>query len=177
MGRDKALIPVDWKGSVVPLWKRQLAVLEAVGPSQVIVSGPRKTDYPPSLKVVPDEWSHTGPLGGIATCLRHAVLDLLLVLAVDLPRIQAGFLQALLRQALPDRGVVPILQGRFEPLIAVYPQSALPVALAQLGKNDLALQSFVSELASGRLVISYEVSDFEKEQFENWNTPEDMHPL
>jgi hypothetical protein len=51
------------------------------------------------------------------------------------------------------------------------------VALAQLGKNDLALQSFVSELASGRLVISYEVSDFEKEQFENWNTPEDMHPL
>lgn len=177
MGRDKALIPVDWKGIVVPVWRRQLAVLEAVGPSQIIVSGPRKTDYPSSLTVVPDEWSQAGPLGGIATCLRHAILNLLLVLAVDVPRIQPGFLQALLRQALPDRGIVPILQGRFEPLIAIYPKSALPVALAQLGKNDLALQSFVNELANARLVISYEVSALEQEQFENWNTPEDMHPL
>jgi molybdopterin-guanine dinucleotide biosynthesis protein A len=177
MGRDKALIPVDWKGGVVPRWKRQLAVLEAVGPSQVIVSGPRKTDYPSSLKVVPDEWSHMGPLGGIATCLRHALLDVLLVLAVDVPRIQPGFLETLVRQALPDRGVVPILQDRFEPLIAVYPKSALPVALVQLGKNDFALQSFVNELSDRRLVISYEVSALEQEQFENWNTPEDMHPL
>ena len=177
MGRDKALIPVDWKGSVVPLWKRQLAVLEAVGPSQVIVSGPRKTDYPSALKVVPDEWCRTGPLGGIATCLRHALLDLLLVLAVDVPRIQPGFLRVLLSQALPDRGVVPILRDRFEPLIAVYPKSALPVALAQLGKNDLALQNFVSELADRRLVISYEVCALDHEQFENWNTPEDIHPL
>jgi molybdopterin-guanine dinucleotide biosynthesis protein A len=177
MGRDKALISVGWKGSVLPLWKRQLAVLEAVGPSQIIVSGPRKTDYPSSLKVVPDEWSHMGPLGGIATCLRHALLDLLLVLAVDVPRIQPEFLQTLLRQALPDRGVVPILQDRFEPLIAVYPKSALPVALAQLAKNDLALQSFVDELANRHLVISYEISAFEQGQFEKWNTPEDMQPL
>jgi molybdopterin-guanine dinucleotide biosynthesis protein A len=129
------------------------------------------------LKVVPDEWSHTGPLGGIATCLRHALLDVLLVLAVDVPRIQPGFLETLVRQALPDRGVVPILQDRFEPLIAVYPKSALPVALAQLAKNDLALQSFVDELANRRLVISYEISALEQGQFENWNTPEDMQPL
>ena len=177
MGRDKALIPVAWKGDVVPLWKRQLAVLEAVGPSQVIVSGPRKADYPASLKVFPDEYSHTGPLGGIATCLRHALQDLLLVLAVDVPRIEPEFLQTLLRQALPDRGVVPILQGRFEPLIAVYPERALPVALTQLAKNDLALQSFVSELTSMRLVVSYQVSASEQEQFENWNRTEDMRPL
>jgi molybdopterin-guanine dinucleotide biosynthesis protein A len=116
-------------------------------------------------------------LGGIATCLRHALLDVLLVLAVDVPRIQPGFLETLVRQALPDRGVVPILQDRFEPLIAVYPKSALPVALVQLGKIDFALQSFVNELSDRRLVISYEVSALEQEQFENWNTPEDMHPL
>ena len=177
MGRDKALIPVAWKGDVVPLWKRQLAVLEAVGPSQVFVSGSPKADYPASLKVFPDEWSHTGPLGGIATCLQHAPPGLLLVLAVDVPRIEPEFLQALLRQALPDRGVVPILQDRFEPLIAVYPKSALPVALAQLAKNDLALQSFASELANMRLVVSYEVPASEQEKFENWNRPEDMHLL
>jgi molybdopterin-guanine dinucleotide biosynthesis protein A len=177
MGRDKALIPVAWKGEVVPLWKRQLAVLEAVGPLQIIVSGPPKPDYPASLKVFPDEWGHRGPLGGITTCLHHALSGLLLVLAVDVPRIEPEFLQALLRQALPDRGVVPILRDRFEPLIAVYPKSALPVALAQLAKNDLALQSFVSELANMRLVVSYEVPASEQEKFENWNRPEDMHLL
>jgi len=177
MGRDKALIHVAWKGSVVPLWKRQLAVLEAVGPSQVIVSGPPRADYPTSLKVFPDEWSHRGPLGGIATCLHHARPGLLLVLAVDVPRIEPEFLQTLLRHALPGRGVVPTLQDRFEPLIAVYPKSALPVALAQLAKNDLALQSFVSELVNRRLVVRYEVPASEKEKFENWNRPEDMHLL
>ena len=177
MGRDKALIPVAWKGGVVPLWKRQLAVLEAVGPSQVIVSGPRKADYPASLKVFPDEYSHAGPLGGIATCLSHALPGLLLVLAVDVPRIEPEFLQTLLGQALPDRGVVPTLQDRFEPLIAVYPKNALPVALTQLAKNDLALQSFVSELTSMRLVVSYRVPASEQEQFENWNRTEDMRPL
>lgn len=174
MGRDKALIPVNWNGNLVPLWRRQLAVLEAVDPSQVIVSGPRKADYPSSVGVFPDEWNQTGPLGGIATCLRHALLDLLLVLAVDVPKIQPEFLQNLLGQALPDRGVVPIFHDRFEPLIAVYPKRALPVALAQLAKNDLALQNFVGELSKNRLVISYEVSTGEQEQLENWNTPEDL---
>jgi molybdopterin-guanine dinucleotide biosynthesis protein A len=177
MGRDKALIPVNWKGNSVPLWRRQLAVLEATNPSQVIVSGPRRVDYPSSVGVFPDEWNQTGPLGGIATCLRHTLLDLLLVLAVDVPKIQPEFLQNLLRQALPDRGVVPIFQGRFEPLIAVYPRRALPVALAQLAKSDLALQNFVSELAKKHLVISHEVPTAEQEQLENWNTPEDMRML
>jgi molybdenum cofactor guanylyltransferase len=177
MGRDKALIHVIWKGHSVPLWRRQLAVLEAIGPSQVMVSGPHKVDYPSSVEVFPDEWNLKGPLGGIATCLRHSVLDLLLVLAVDVPKIQPEFLQNLLSRALPDRGVVPIIQDRFEPLIAVYPKSALPVALAQLAKNDLALQDFVSKLAKNRLVISYEVSAAEQDQLENWNTPEDSRML
>jgi hypothetical protein len=46
-----------------------------------------------------------------------------------------------------------------------------------LAKNDLALQSFVSELADMRLVVSYEVPASEQEKFENWNRPEDMHLL
>lgn len=158
----------------MPLWKRQLEVLEALGPSQIVVSGPRETDYPASLAVFPDEWDQRGPLGGIATCLRHTLVGLLLVFAVDMPRTQPAFLQTLLRQALPDRGVVPFLKDRFEPLIAVYPRNALPVALAQLAKNDLALQNFATELAKKDLVITYEVSAEEQVQFENWNLPEDI---
>ena len=32
MGRDKAYLSVEWKGASMPLWERQLAVLQSLAP-------------------------------------------------------------------------------------------------------------------------------------------------
>jgi len=42
MGRDKAFLQVEWQGNSVPLWDRQLSILKAVAPAELVVSGPRK---------------------------------------------------------------------------------------------------------------------------------------
>ena len=89
MGRDKVFLPAEWEGKSVPLWDRQLSVLKAVGPAELAISGPAKPGYPASVPVYADEWHDVGPLGGIATCLNRMSNGLLLVLAVDLPRVQA----------------------------------------------------------------------------------------
>jgi molybdenum cofactor guanylyltransferase len=172
MGRDKAYLPVEWEGTSVPLWKRQLGVLQALAPDRLVISGPRKPGYPESVTVLADEYDGLGPLGGIATCLSKTRTTLLLVLAIDLPQIQPAFLLKLLVRSEPGCGVVPVYQNRFEPLIALYPAAALEVATDQLSKQDYVLQHFVEKLLKNRLVIRYDVELSEESQLKNWNTPD-----
>jgi molybdenum cofactor guanylyltransferase len=174
MGRDKAFLRVEWEGNSVPLWDRQLSILKAVAPAELVVSGPRKQGYPASVRVLADEWDDAGPLGGIATSLGRTHQSLLLVLAIDLPRIQPGFLRKLLGRCEADRGVVPTLNNRFEPLVAVYPKAAHGIAIAQLKEGDYVLQHFVNKLMHSRLITCFEVESDERQQLQNWNTPEDL---
>ena len=121
-------------------------------------------------------WNEVGPLGGIATCLSRTQSALLLVLAIDLPQIQPGFLKKLLARSEADCGVVPIHHSRFEPLIAIYPRVALRVAIDQIKEQDYVLQHFINKLFENRLMTGYEVELGEQNQMENWNTPADMSP-
>jgi molybdopterin-guanine dinucleotide biosynthesis protein A len=174
MGRDKVFLPVEWQGKSVPLWDRQLSILKAIAPAELVISGPRKKGYSASIPVYADEWHGVGPLGGIATCLNRMNKGLLLVLAIDLPRIQPSFLLSLLAGTGAACGVVPIANNRFEPLVAIYPKAALELAVAQLRKRDYVLQHFVELLLEHRLVTGYEVETSEQYQLENWNRPEDL---
>jgi molybdopterin-guanine dinucleotide biosynthesis protein A len=174
MGRDKVFLPVEWQGKSVPLWDRQLSILKAIAPAELVISGPRKKGYSASIPVYADEWHGVGPLGGIATCLNRINKGLLLVLAIDLPRIQPSFLLSLLAGTGAACGVVPIANNRFEPLVAIYPKAALELAVAQLRKRDYVLQHFVELLLEHRLVTGYEVETSEQYQLENWNRPEDL---
>lgn len=177
MGRDKAYLQVNWQGVSMPLWERQLAVLQSVAPDEVVISGPPKQGYPTSIAVLADRWAGVGPLGGIATCLTQTRSALLLVLAIDLPRITPGFLIKLLARSEAGCGVVPVHHHRFEPLIAVYPPAAAQVALDQLKQEDYALQHFIDKLLQAGLMIAYEVELSEEHQLENWNTPADTGSL
>jgi molybdopterin-guanine dinucleotide biosynthesis protein A len=174
MGRDKVYLQVEWEGAFIPLWKRQLAVLQSITPERLFISGARKQGYPTSIRVLEDDWPDVGPLGGIATCLSRSQSDFLLVLAVDLPRIQPGFLKKLLALSAAGCGVVPVHHNGFEPLIAVYPASSLALAIDRIREQDYSLQHFVAKLLENHLITSCEVEASERIQLENWNTPEDL---
>jgi len=161
----------------MPLWERQLAVLQSVAPDEIVISGPRKQGYPPATAVLADRWAGVGPLGGIATCLHQIRSTLLLVLAIDLPQIMPGFLMKLLARSEARCGVVPFHDNRFEPLIAIYPGAALQVALDQLRHEDYVLQHFIDKLLQAGLMTGYDVELSEEHQLENWNTPEDRGSL
>ena len=140
MGRDKVYLQVEWEGAFIPLWERQLAVLQSITPQRLFISGTRKQGYPTSIRVLEDDWPDVGPLGGIATCLSRSQSDFLLVLAVDLPRIQPGFLKKLLALSVAGCGVVPARHNGFEPLIAVYPTSSLALAIDQIRERVPGIQ-------------------------------------
>jgi molybdopterin-guanine dinucleotide biosynthesis protein A len=173
MGRDKVYLQVEWEGVFIPLWERQLAVLQSITPERLFISGARKQGYPTSIRVLEDDWPDVGPLGGIATCLSRSQSAFLLVLAVDLPRIQPGFLKKLLALSVAGCGAVPAHDDGFEPLIAVYPASSLALAIDQIWERDYSMQHFIAKLLENHLITSYEVETSERIQLENWNSPED----
>ncbi len=174
MGQDKSFLEVEWLGASVLLWERQISVLKATVPEEIFISGPPKKGYGESVVVLPDEWEGRGPLQGIGTCLTQMRTDLLLVVAIDLGRIQPEFLQRLVGRSTRYCGIVPFRENRFEPLAAVYPAAAVDVALEQLKAGEYLLQRFVRRLSSEGLIKSYNVQATEQVELTNWNTPEDL---
>jgi molybdenum cofactor guanylyltransferase len=87
MGSDKALL--SWQGR--PLLEHQIAVLRAAGVDTVHVSGNR-----PDYHGIADPVAHAGPLGGIAGVAAACDDSQLLIVPVDMPRLQAPLLQRLL---------------------------------------------------------------------------------
>src|SRR2546428_9892635 len=81
MGRDKAGIVLDG----IPLWQRQFEILRELRPHEIFISGPPRKEWS-GLEVVADETPDAGPLAGLVASLRRCRSPLLLVLAVDLPR-------------------------------------------------------------------------------------------
>ena len=170
MGRDKALLPLP-DGRL--LWQRQLAVLEALRPAELFISGPDRTGFPASVIRLDDQTPGLGPLGGIMAALKAMRSPRLVVLAIDLPMMSSDFLSGLLEE--DGRGAIPQMDaGFFEPLAAVYPQSALAVAERQIHGADLSMQSFVRCLVEIGDVSARPVKNAERLLFANWNRPEDV---
>jgi molybdopterin-guanine dinucleotide biosynthesis protein A len=174
MGTDKALLTVTWRTQQMPLWKRQLSVLEELKPRQLILSGPQRPGS--DVMAISDRWTSSGPLAGIATCLEVCAHDFLLALAVDLLCIESRCLRQLLLHCTTGCGVVPVREGRYEPLIAIYPKRAFPIAAARLNRSELKLQEFVRELVGAGLVHPWPVPLQMEDQFANWNSPSEAAP-
>ena len=172
MGTDKATLLFAGE----PLWARQLRVLRELGPESLFVSARARPAWcPAEVEVVLDEGPARGPLSGVAAALARMQTTHLLVLAVDLPRMTTGHLRILREHALPGCGVVPVREGRFEPLCAIYPRQAAVYAAEALTGEDVSLRSFVRRLQAEGLIQTMAVSAEDDRLYLNLNEPSDLH--
>lgn len=171
MGRDKATMTFDGQ----PLWQRQLHLLRKLSPRTLWVSACDRPAWCPSdVEVVLDDPPSQGPLSGLTAGLRRMQTSHLLILAIDLPRVSTEHLRKLWSLAQPGNGVVPQNGDYFEPLCAIYPAEAAPIAQGALTGGDLSLQHLASTLfrtSRGRI---YALSQDERPLYLNLNTPEDL---
>jgi molybdopterin-guanine dinucleotide biosynthesis protein A len=172
MGRDKAFLEIGGQ----TLLARQLGLARAVGAAEVFISGRADTDYTRfGCRVLLDNFSNAGPLAGIASALAIATTPLLLVLAVDLPRMTADFLCGLAAHATVTTGAIPRLGGRVEPLAAFYPTALKPEfsragsETGVPGAKDFAAQC----VAAGRAKF-VDFPAAAENLFANWNSPADL---
>jgi molybdenum cofactor guanylyltransferase len=177
MGTDKALLPIESPEGPMPLWLKQWKLLQSLHPAELLFSGPVRTGLPKDAIVLADRWESAGPLGALATCLAFAKTDFLFVVAVDLPQMDLDCLSEMLRRCFCSKaGVIPVLDRRFEPLVAIYPKAAFARAVARVIQKQLKLQEFVAELMMEHLVVPWEVPPARAACFVNWNEPWQVLP-
>ena len=167
MGADKAT--QLWNGE--SLWSRQLRTLREVKPERIFISARSKPAWcPADVEIILDEPPSRGPLSGLAATLQQIETIHLLALAVDLPMMNSEFLRSLWQQACPDLGVVPQLNGFYEPLGAIYPVGAAAQAVAAIRAERFALQDFIRSLLVENLMRTIEIK--EPDLFLNVNSPD-----
>jgi molybdopterin-guanine dinucleotide biosynthesis protein A len=165
LGGDKAIVELEGR----PLVLYPLEALHEVC-DEVAIVAKRDTLLPPlsglaELWIEPDEPRQ--PLTGVAHALRLAAGRPILVVAVDLPLMDAATLRAL--AATDPAGaaaVVPRVHGRLQPLCALYTPGALS-----------GLAAFDASARATDVVVSLgirEVQPADPTAFFNVNRPEDV---
>ena len=172
MGRDKAFIPIHGH----PLIAHQAALLRSLGIDDLIISGRPDIDYGiPDAHLVTDTVTDAGPLAGLAAILKAARHPWVLVLAVDLPKLTPAYLQSLVKVGAGRVGVVPHGPRGYEPLAALYPRGLLPRVEAALSEGRFSLQNLIEKSVQLTDLKKVEISQNDRPQFANWNTPQDTH--
>jgi molybdopterin-guanine dinucleotide biosynthesis protein A len=191
MGRDKALLPVAGE----PLWRRQVRVLRESGAASVAVvlrqgqpalpgmadglTGDLTDDTADApVRTLRDQFPEAGPLAGLHAALTATPAgSLLMLLAVDLPQIEADWYKWLLRFCHPGAGAVAHLDGFPEPLAAIYPAAALPFAADCLASGDHAMRRLIEQLTARDLLRQVEVPRERRKNLANCNAPSDYAAL
>jgi len=174
MGVDKATLVINGE----TLWSRQLRLLRELQPEQIMISARCQPAWcPPEIQVVLDASPSRGPLNGLAAVLAAITTTHVLVLAVDLPRVEAGYLIKLWSRCEPGRGVVPNYGEFLEPLCAIYPATAAGQVQSALAGQDFSLHSVIDKLRSRHWLNAVPVSDAERATFLNLNTSAELSAL
>ncbi len=143
MGRDKALLEVAGKTlverAVEKLW-RVCAEVSIAGPEALAEFAPVVRDLHPGC----------GPLSGIEAALAHSRHEWNLFLAVDMPLIPTAILEAeFVRVALSARpeavAVMQTVDGRDQPLCAMYHRSLLPHLSRSLEAGEYRMMGALRE--------------------------------
>jgi len=169
MGRNKALLP--YHGTTLAQ-----SVAETIGAAAgriALVGGPRCA-APAGIGFVPDLYPGEGPLGGILSALRSSTADWNLIVACDMPDLEADFLRQLLDAADSCGGdaLVPAgPSGRLEPLCAAYHRKALGGLEAAFARGVRKISTALEEVDTVVWPVPEELSCFQ-----NVNTPEEWAP-
>lgn len=143
MGRDKASIAVEGE-----TWlERTVRIASGCGTKTIVVG-----------RAMPDSWSHhdarfvaderpgLGPLGGLATALRHAGGPVAL-LPCDMPFLTTDAVAWLVDAAAGSSGTHGLIvrnEDRVEPLFSAYFVPALQLADRLLARSSYAMRDFIA---------------------------------
>jgi len=189
MGRDKLLLPVPPKGD--PLIRHVVDRLLPIVDSTIVLANDAKicralqqwgksgldlkaadAGRQERVDCIADDKAEQGPLGGLATGLRR-VEGWALAVAGDMPFVSPSVCKHLI--GLADQecdAVVVVVDGRAQPLHALYHRRCLPAVVQSLAAGALRMDSFwheirVREIAGERI----RRLDPELHSFFNANTP------
>ena len=110
----------------------------------------------PGCSVVCDLRPEAHSLGGVSSALAHAATERVFVCACDMPFLNAGLVRGLAELGGGFDAVVPVWEGRLQPLCAVYGRACVPVIDHLLSQERARVQD-VFDLVRTRVVTEEEI--------------------
>lgn len=171
MGKPKGLLSFAGR----PLILRMTYILGFVPEGPVIIGEPSAYSAL-GFRVIGDDHTNLGPLGGICTALRVTSHEWNLILGCDLPFLTREWLKFLIARALDSAAdvVIPLNERGYEPLCAMYRQRAHASIEAALARGVRKVTDGLAELALTTIEPSeWKAFDPRGTLFKNINTPAD----
>jgi molybdenum cofactor guanylyltransferase len=139
-------------------------------------------DLKPYLHVratlVQDILRDQGPLGGIHTALVFSPHEWLLAKATDMPFLEPELVRLMIASRETFDVVVPMLNDRYDPLLALYSRRCLASVAAALEKGDRKITKFFPKVRVKELPErEWRTVDPKGLSFMNVNTPQDLEEL
>lgn len=175
LGRNKAVEEIGGERLI----ERVINRLSEVSSETVVVvaeeSRAQALDLPDGVRTAADIYPGHGSLGGIFTGLSAARGDYGIVVACDMPFLNTGLLQFMVDLAPDFDVVVPRVDGRPEPLHAIYSKSCLEPIESRLKRQDLKIALFFEEVRVAYVdEEDIDLFDPERLSFFNVNTQQDL---
>jgi molybdenum cofactor guanylyltransferase len=173
LGQDKRFLILGGKSCL----QRVLDVYKVLFEEIVIVADEKDPFQSLGVRVVEDMIPGKATLGGLYTGLHHAGSDRVFAVAVDMPSLSVEAIRIVLEQAGQADIVIPDLNGKLQPMHAVYSKACLPYLKELVDASRLKVQELcaIPELSVHRIPQSvFERVDPELRSFFNINTPEDL---
>ena len=130
------------------------------------------------LPMIGDLMHQKGPMTGIYSSLVSTGASELFVAACDMPFIQAGVLELILRNFQGQHALLPVFEGRLQPLFGIYSASLQEAMKEHIIQNRMAMWGLLQEI---RPVLIPEgdvrAADPEGKTFININTLEEYRNL
>ena len=174
MGRDKRALP--WipapDGSQRTLLGHVVATVSRLTEDVVLVAN----DDPgiSGVRVVGDLYSRSGSLGGIYSGLAAAAHNLAFIAAADMPFLNPSLIRDLVGRASRADAVVPVTDGRPEPLHAVYRKAVLRPARRRIVSRELKVAPVFGAVKTVWVPeAKVRLLDPDLRSFWNLNTPDD----
>ena len=175
LGRNKAVEKIGGERLI----ERVVGRLSQVSSETIVVvaeeSRAEALDLPPWVRTAADIYPGSGSLGGIFTGLSAAQGDYGVVVACDMPFLNTELLRFMLDIASDYDVVVPRLNGRPEPLHAIYSKNCLEPIERRLKRKDLKIALFFEEVRVAYIEEDdINLMDPHHLSFFNVNTQEDL---
>ena len=175
LGRNKALEPFQGE----PLIHRVIGKMGRIASNVIVVANDvervAELDLPDHANPVIDEYPGKGSLGGIYTGLRASPTEWAVFCACDMPFPSPRLYRALISNRDANDAVVPLVEGRPEPIHAAYSRACIEPIREKLAVDRLKISGFFDDVR-----VCYFTEDRVREidpdllSFFNINTRQDL---
>lgn len=120
MGTNKALLKINEKTNIERISDRLKPLFDDI----ILVTNDLEQYEFLGLKIVSDQFPGMGPLAGVHAGLKASEYETNVIVACDMPFVSGELAQALVDKSSDYDAVIPVINGKQQPLFAVFQKRA-----------------------------------------------------